>query len=57
MVVAGPGVDGETYGIEISRKCWDTLKVMVPGGQSFDFPQVTSVGTPAIGYVSFEFKP
>lgn len=57
MVVAGPGVDGLTYGIEISRKCWDTLKVMVPGGQSFDFPQVTSVGTPAIGYVSFEFKP
>jgi hypothetical protein len=57
MVVAGPGVDDKTYGIEISRKCWDQLKITVPGGQNFEFPLVTQVGQVSPGYLCFEFIP
>jgi hypothetical protein len=57
MVIAGPGVDGKTYGVEISRKCWDALVVAFPGGKTFTFDAVTAVGQVSPGYVSYEFIP
>jgi hypothetical protein len=57
MVVAGPGADGKTFGMEISRKCWDALSIMLPGGVNFVFPAITATATVSPGYVSFEFIP
>jgi hypothetical protein len=57
IVIAGPAVDGKTYGIEVSRKCWDELKITMPEGTVFDFPAVSTVGAVSAGYVSFEFVP
>lgn len=57
MVVAGPGIDGKTYGVEISRKCWDELSITVGSTRTFTFPQVLSADKPSLGYISFEFIP
>jgi hypothetical protein len=56
MKVIGPGDDGVTFRVEISRMTWNELKVSTPTGQ-FDFPAITANGVISQGYLTFEFVP
>ena len=57
MVLAGPGDDGITYGVELAKCAWDELKVTMPNGKVFVFPQAQAAGEVSPGYVGYEFIP
>ena len=57
MVIAGPGNDGKTYGIELSRSCWNELKITFGDGKTFTLPQVTEGGQASPGYIGYEYIP
>jgi hypothetical protein len=57
MILAGPGIDGLTYGAEVVRLSWYELEVESPTGAIYTFPSVTAAETVSLGYVCFEFIP
>lgn len=56
MLVSGPGIDGRTYGCEITRAGWNRLEVSTPNGV-FYFPTITDVNVVSLGYLGVEFIP
>lgn len=56
MKITGPGLDGNTYGLEFSKCAWDELTVDTPGG-TFSIAKATATNTVNPGYLTIEFIP